>query len=78
MIMNKCCNVMVYIQQFVDRQQLVDAKQIIDTCKGIINSMLGQTSANLLLVDYDPDIVSGKEILETLRGHGITAQLVGM
>ena len=76
--MKNCCNVMVYIQQYVDRQQLADAKQLVDTCKGIINSMLGQTSANLLLVDYDPDMVSGKEILDTLRGHGITAKLVGM
>ena len=76
--MKNCCNVMVYIQQFVDRQQLVDAKQIVDACKGIINSMLGQTSANLLLVDYDPGMVSGKEILDTLKVHGIDAKLVGM
>ena len=69
---------MVYIQQFVDHQQLADAKQIVDTCKGIINSMLGQTSANLLLVDYDTEMVSGKAILDTLRGHGITAKLVGI
>ena len=76
--MKNCSNVVLYIQQFVDRQQLASAKQIVDTCKGIVNSMLGQTSAKLLLVDYDPSIVTGKEILDTLKGHGISAKLVGM
>lgn len=76
--MKHCCNVMVYIQQFVSQEQLAEAKKIVDTCKGIVNSMLGQTSAKLLLVDYDPEVVSGKEIIDTLRGHGITAKLVGM
>ena len=76
--MENYSNVVLYIQQFADRQQLVGAKQIVDTCKGIVNSMLGQTSAKLLLVDYDPGIVSGKEILDTLKGHGISAKLVGM
>jgi len=76
--MKHCCNVMVYIQQFVSQDQLVEAKRIVDTCKGIVNSMLGQTSARLLLVDYDPEMVSGVEIIATLKGHGITAKLVGM
>ncbi|WP_455208017.1 hypothetical protein [Kaarinaea lacus] len=76
--MKHCCNVMLYIQQFVSREQLAEAKNIVDTCKGIVNSMLGQASAKLLLVDYDPDMVSGKDIIDTLKGHGITAKLVGM
>ncbi len=76
--MKNYSNVVLYIQQFVDRQQLVGAKQIVDACKGIANSMLGQTSAKLLLVDYDPEIVSGSEILDTLKGHGISAKLVGL
>ena len=76
--MKHCSNVMVYIQQFVSQEQMAEAKKIVDTCKGIVNSMLGQTSAKLLLVDYDPDVVSGKEIIETLKVHGISAKLVGM
>ena len=76
--MKHCCNVMVYIQQFVSQEQLAEAKKIVDACKGIVNSMLGQTSAKLLLVDYDPDMVSGKEIIDTLKVHGISAKLVGM
>jgi hypothetical protein len=69
---------MLYIQQFVSREQLAEAKKVVDACKGIVNTMFGQNSTKLLLVDYDPDMVSGKEILDTLRGHGIKAKLVGM
>lgn len=76
--MKHCCNVMLYIQQFVSQEQMAEAKKIVDTCKGIVHSMLGQTSAKLLLVDYDPDMLSGMEIIETLKGHGINAKLVGM
>ena len=47
--MKHCSNVMVYIQQFVSQEQMAEAKKIVDTCKGIVNSMLGQTSARLLL-----------------------------
>ena len=76
--MKHCCNVMLYIQQMVSQDQMAEVKKIVDTCKGIVNTMLGQTSAKLLLVDYDPDMVSGKEIIETLKGYGISAKLVGM
>ena len=76
--MSHCTNVLLYIRQFVNREQLVEAKKKVDECKGIINTMLGQASANILLVDYDPQVVSGKDIIDSLRGHGITAKLVGM
>ncbi|HEY5604566.1 MAG TPA: hypothetical protein VIM41_15800 [Gammaproteobacteria bacterium] len=80
--MNHCSNVRVQIQQFVrqfvSREQLADAKKIVDACKGIVKIMPGQSSPRLLLVDCDPDMVSGKDIIDTLRGHGITAKLAGM
>jgi hypothetical protein len=40
--------------------------------------MLGQVSANILLVDYDPGVVSGKEIVDQLERHGISAKLVAI
>jgi hypothetical protein len=32
----------------------------------------------MILVDYDPFATSAQRILETVRGRGVTAQLVGM
>jgi hypothetical protein len=76
--MKTCSNVLLYMRQFVNRDQLADAKRKVDDYKGIINTMLGQVSANILLVDYDPRVVSGKDIVDRLKSQGISAKLVGM
>lgn len=76
--MKNCTNVLLYMRQLASREQLIEAKRKVDECKGIINTLLGQASANILLVDYDPQVVSGREIVDRLKAHGITAKLVGM
>ncbi|MGD8560538.1 MAG: hypothetical protein PVH04_12785, partial [Gammaproteobacteria bacterium] len=70
--------VLLYIRDFMTRDQLLEAKNKVDQYKGIINTMLGQVSANILLVDYDPGVVSGKEIVDQLERHGISAKLVAI
>jgi hypothetical protein len=46
--------------------------------RGVSRARVSDKAERLFLVDYDPVATSSRRILETVRGRGVSAQLVGM
>jgi hypothetical protein len=60
------------------RDQLAEVKYVLDQCAGIINTMMGQPLAKLLIVDFDPQQIASGQILTALSERGVSVKLVGM
>ena len=71
-------NVLIYIQDKVNRDQLQEIKSFLDQCVGVVKTMVGQSNAKLLVVDYNPREIVSTGIFSALSGRGIKARLVGM
>ncbi len=74
----KMVDVTIHIDESLDhdkRESLVDR---IRQHEGVIAIGHHDERPHLLVVEYNPDQVSSKELLETVKNEGIHAELVGL
>ncbi len=71
-------NVIVHVNAELGAQQRAELQQVVAAQPGVGRAAVSQRAARLMLVDYDPYTISARRILETVRGRGVGAQLVGM
>ena len=71
-------NVVVHVSGPVGLAERSAVEQVIAAQHGVARALTSPTAERLILVDYDPVTINAKHILDTVRGCGVSAQLVGM
>jgi len=71
-------NVIVHVKQDLDRADLGALQASLVNVTGVVRAQPSKRLGRMMLVDYDPSVVSAQTILERVRGRGLEAQLVGM
>jgi len=74
----KYANVVVHVSGPVGPAERDAIEQAVAAEPGVSRARVSDKAERLFLVDYDPVSISARRILETVRGRGVSAQLVGM
>ena len=74
----KYANVVVHVSGPSGRAERFGIEQAITAQPGVGRAATSPKAERLILVDYDPFVTSAQRILETVRGRGVAAQLIGM
>jgi hypothetical protein len=71
-------NVLMHFATRLDERQVDDARAVLAVVAGVARVEPGRKLPQLLLVDYDPRIVSAQALLDAVRHRGLAPQLIGM
>jgi sensor domain CHASE-containing protein len=71
-------NVIVHVSGEVDPVEHAGIEQAIAAERGVRRAERSRAAERFILVDYDPFAISAQRILETVRGPGVGAHLIGM
>jgi hypothetical protein len=71
-------SVLIHFPARPDDRQVAAARDTLTALAGVARVEPGRKMRQLLLVDYDPRVVSAQAFLGAMRYHGLAARLVGM
>jgi copper chaperone CopZ len=71
-------NVVVDLKQVLSRKRGDELESELNGIEGVSRAHVSSRSSRLVLVDYDPEIVSSQKILGAVVRRGYDARLIGM
>jgi copper chaperone CopZ len=71
-------NVLMHFGARLDDQQVDEVRAALSKLAGVARVAPGRKLRQVLLVDYDPRVVSAQALVAAIRHHGFAPQLVGM
>lgn len=71
-------NVVVYVGKTLTDQKREHAERFIREHAGVYGTRSNKRTRHLLLVDYDPNVVSATELLHGIHRQGVDARLIGL
>ncbi|HSD40665.1 MAG TPA: hypothetical protein VLD36_02255 [Burkholderiales bacterium] len=71
-------NVLMHFAARLDDRQVDDLRAALAAVAGVARVEAGRKLRQLLLIDYDPRVVSARALVEAVRHRGFTPRLVGM
>jgi hypothetical protein len=74
----KMVDVTVHIDEDISHNDRESLRERMLKKKGVLAASYHDTQPHLMVVEYNPDVVSSKEILKTVEGIGVHAELIGM
>ena len=74
----KSIDVYIYIQSQQNENKNTDIVKAVANQYGVLKAGSNQNISKMLDVEYDPQRISGDEILNFVRSEGYTSYLVGM
>jgi hypothetical protein len=70
-------NVVIHIDEQLSRQEIQDMEKSISFDLGVTSACVHERTPHLMVVDYDPNVTSGGELLRGVRNRGVHAELIG-
>lgn len=71
-------NVLMHFAARLDDRQVDDLRAALAAVAGVARVEAGRKLRQLLLVDYDPRVVSARALIDAVRDRGFAPRLVGM
>jgi len=71
-------DVVIHINESVEHDRRVEIADAIRNHQGVMGVAHHDEKPHLLIVEYDPDEVHAKDLLQVALGMGVHAQLVGL
>lgn len=71
-------NVIVDLERGLDPARLHEIRSTLADLAGVVRAQPSERLARMMLVGYDPRVISAQAILESVRRRGLGAHLVGM
>ena len=71
-------NVLMHFAARLNARQVDDARAALASIAGVARVEPGRKLQQLLLVDYDPRVVSAQALIDAVRLRGLAPRLVGM
>jgi hypothetical protein len=70
-------DIVIHIDEALDDDRIHDLEQRIGDEHGIFSACMHERTRHLMVVDFDPAQVRPSGIVQSFRGHGLHAQMVG-
>lgn len=75
---NSKADVTVHLDEMLARERLAEVCRVLEGTTGVTKAQCAEHKAHLLVVEYDPDAIDSKTILDKVTGQGLHAELIGM
>lgn len=76
--MNKYdANAIVHIDETLTAQEIHEIEKGLAGYNGIVSACVHEKTPHLMVVDYDPNVVTSAMLLGFVAGNGVHAELVG-
>jgi hypothetical protein len=69
-------DVVIRIEEDLDEVHIKELERDLDHEQGIYKASMHEKRRHLLLVDFDPDRVAPNQIVQSVRAHGLHAEMV--
>ncbi|VAW76920.1 hypothetical protein MNBD_GAMMA13-635 [hydrothermal vent metagenome] len=67
----------LHIDETLEASQREDIEQVINAEKGIGSARFTERRPHLMVVEYDPELISSTRVLASIHHQSVCAQLVG-
>lgn len=74
----KMVDVMLHIDENITRNERESLRDKVLARDGVMAAAYHDKTPHLLMVEYDPDVLSSRAILDTVETAGVHAELVGL
>ncbi|BAU49735.1 ATP-binding protein [Sulfurifustis variabilis] len=74
----KMVDVMLHIDENITHNDREELRDRVLAREGVMAAAYHDDKPHLLVVEYDPDVVSARAILEIVKGIGVHAELIGL
>lgn len=71
-------DVMIHVDENLDREQLERLESVVKANDCVTSADVPENQAHMMLVTYNSECVSAREILSLVTAQGVHAELVGM
>ena len=71
-------DIMIHIDETLDHKALQDIRDAIIVQDGVGSASFHDEKPHMMIVLYDPERVNSLGLLETVRGKGVHAELIGL
>nr|WP_197703250.1 hypothetical protein [Sulfurifustis variabilis] len=69
---------MLHIDENITHNDREELRDRVLAREGVMAAAYHDDKPHLLVVEYDPDVVSARAILEIVKGIGVHAELIGL
>lgn len=73
-----CSDVIIHIDEELRDEDIHELSRDIACVPGVYSACVNDRARHLMLIDYDPEGVHARELLNMVRQHGVGAALVGL
>ena len=70
-------NVVVHIDETLSAEEINQVEQNVADVGGVVSACVHERTPHLMVVDYDPQVLSSTYLLHQLKGRGLHAELIG-
>ncbi|OOY47373.1 acyl-ACP--UDP-N- acetylglucosamine O-acyltransferase [Solemya velum gill symbiont] len=73
-----CSDVLIHIDEEISDDYIHGLEREISCKDGVYSACVHENARYLMLVEFDPDDIRANELLNTVKNHGLHAELVGL
>ena len=71
-------DVTIHIHEAIDHERSTQIADTLRTHKGVMAVAHHDKTSHLMIIEYDPDTVTSRELLQVALDQGVHAQLIGL
>ena len=71
-------DVTIHVDEGINEDQQNTIIEVLRDCNGVVAIGHQHKSFHLFIVEYDPELVNSKELLDVVKEQGVHAELVGL
>lgn len=71
-------DVTIHVDEAINEDQQNTVIEVLRDCNGVVAVGHQHKSFHLFIVEYDPDLVNSRELLDVVIKQGVHAELVGL
>ena len=71
-------DVTIHLNETIDHERRTQIADAVRTHKGVMAVAHHDAKSHLMIIEYDPDTVTSRELLQVALDQGVHAQLIGL
>lgn len=70
-------DILFHIDETLPDNEILEIEKDLAYRKGVYSACVNPRTSHLMIVDYDPKLVSSAALLSTVQRHGVHAEMIG-
>lgn len=69
---------LIHIDESLENRDLAELQKEISTTDGVYSACISERAKHLMIVEYDPESVTSRDLLGRVASHGLHAEMIGL